>query len=317
MKKVDLSKIEQVDVREIWDKEDTDFTPWLAQEENIERLGLALGIDLIVVAEEEEVGPFRADILCKDEATEDFVLIENQLEKTDHKHLGQLLTYATGLDAVTIVWIAKEFNDEHRATLDWLNKITDEKHNFFGVKIEILKIDDKMAPNFKVISQPNDWSKSISSAASKISTNELSDTKLKYLEFNNQVCSTIKKNGSDKLKLKKARPQMWHTYPIGKYGTHLAHVFNSRDKWLRAEVYMHKDKNIIKELSKEKEQIEKEFGEKLEWEFLPNRVASRIAIYRSDVYLEKEDQWKDYISWVIGKLEKLHDVFRKRLSNLE
>ena len=142
MKKVDLSKIEQVDVREIWDKEDTDFTPWLAKEENIERLGLALGIDLIVVAEEEEVGPFRADILCKDEATEDFVLIENQLEKTDHKHLGQLLTYATGLDAVTIVWIAKEFNDEHRATLDWLNKITDEKHNFFGVKIEILKIDD-------------------------------------------------------------------------------------------------------------------------------------------------------------------------------
>ena len=238
------------------------------------------------------------------------------MEKTDHKHLGQLLTYATGLDAVTIVWIAKEFNDEHRATLDWLNKITDEKHNFFGVKIEILKIDDKMAPNFKVISQPNDWSKSISSAASKISTDELSDKKLKYLEFNNQVCSTIKKNGSDKLKLRKARPQMWHTYPIGKYGTHLAHVFNSRDKWLRAEVYIHKDKSIIEELSKEKEQIEKEFGEKLEWEFLPNRVASRIAIYRSDVYLEKEDQWEDYISWVIEKLEKLHDVFRKRLSDL-
>ena len=140
MKKVDLGKIEQVDVREIWDKEDTDFTPWLAQKENIERLGLALGIDLIAEAEEKEVGPFRADILCKDEATDEWVLIENQLERTDHKHLGQLLTYATGLDAVSVVWIAKEFSDEHRATLDWLNKITDEKHNFFGVKIEILKI---------------------------------------------------------------------------------------------------------------------------------------------------------------------------------
>ena len=79
MKKIDLGKIEQVDVREIWDKEDTDFTPWLAQEENIERLGLALGIDLIVEAEEKEVGPFRADILCKDEATDEWVLIENQL----------------------------------------------------------------------------------------------------------------------------------------------------------------------------------------------------------------------------------------------
>ena len=109
---------------------------------------------------------------------------------------------------------------------------------------------------------------------------------------------------------------MWHTYPVGKYGTHLAHVLSSRDKWLRAELYMHKDKSIIEELSKEKDQIEKEFGEKLDWEFLPNRVASRIAIYRSDVYLEKEDQWQDYISWVIEKLEKFHDVFRKRLSNL-
>ena len=121
MKKVELGSIEQIDVREIWEKEDADFTPWLAQEENIRRLSLALGIDLVVEAEEKEVGPFRADILCKDEATEEWVLIENQLERTDHKHLGQLLTYATGLDAVSIVWIAKEFSEEHRATLDWLN----------------------------------------------------------------------------------------------------------------------------------------------------------------------------------------------------
>ena len=134
MKKDELGDIEQVDVREIWEKEDTDFTPWLAKEKNIRKLGLKLGIDLVVIAEEQDVGPFRADILCKDEATEDYVLIENQLEKTDHKHLGQLLTYATGLDAVTIVWIAKEFNDEHRETLDWLNKITDTQYNFFGIK---------------------------------------------------------------------------------------------------------------------------------------------------------------------------------------
>ena len=139
MKKVELGNIEQIDVREIWEKEDADFTPWLAQEENIRRLSLALGIDLVVEAEEKEVGPFRADILCKDEATEEWVLIENQLERTDHKHLGQLLTYATGLDAVSIVWIAKEFSEEHRATLDWLNKITDDNHNFFGVKIEVIK----------------------------------------------------------------------------------------------------------------------------------------------------------------------------------
>jgi len=215
MKKITLGNIELVDVREIWDKEDVDFTPWLAQEDNIQRLSLAIGIDLVVEAEEKEVEPFRADILCKNEATDEWVLIENQLEKTDHKHLGQLLTYATGLGAVSIVWIAKEFSEEHRATLDWLNKITDDKHNFFGVKIEILKIEDKMAPNFKVISQPNDWSTSISLAASKINNDNLTDTKLKYLEFHARVCNAIKEKGITRLKTRKPRPQAWHNYPIG------------------------------------------------------------------------------------------------------
>ena len=139
---VKLGRLQKVDLRDVWLKEDTDFTPWLAKSENIQLLGEAIGIDLIVEAEEKMVGPFRADILCKDEATNNWVLIENQLEKTDHKHLGQLLTYATGLDAVTIIWVASEFNEEHRATLDWLNKITDQQYNFFGVKIELYKILD-------------------------------------------------------------------------------------------------------------------------------------------------------------------------------
>ena len=135
MKKFDLKKIEKVEIRNIWENEGTEFTPWLAKEENIELLGSAIGIDLVVEAQEKVVGPFRADILCKDEANGNWVLIENQLEKTDHKHLGQLLTYATGLNAVTIIWVAAKFNEEHRAALDWLNKITGEDYNFFGVQI--------------------------------------------------------------------------------------------------------------------------------------------------------------------------------------
>ena len=135
MKKFDLKKIEKVEIRNIWENEGTEFTPWLAKEENIELLGSAIGIDLVVEAQEKVVGPFRADILCKDEANGNWVLIENQLEKTDHKHLGQLLTYATGLNAVTIIWVAAKFNEEHRAALDWLNKITGEDCNFFGVQI--------------------------------------------------------------------------------------------------------------------------------------------------------------------------------------
>src|SRR6516164_3926241 len=120
---VPLGKLERVDVRRVWANEAGGFTPWLAQDENITLLGEAIGIELDVEAQEKAVGPFRADILCKDAATDNWVLIENQLERTDHTHLGQLLTYAAGLDAVTIVWVSPNFTEEHRATLDWLNKI--------------------------------------------------------------------------------------------------------------------------------------------------------------------------------------------------
>jgi len=121
-----LGRLSRVDLRDIWTSEASDFTPWLARPENIAVLSEALDIDLEVEAQERPVGPFRADILCKDTGTDQWVLIENQLERTDHTHLGQLLTYASGLDAVTIVWIAANFTEEHRSTLDWLNKITNE-----------------------------------------------------------------------------------------------------------------------------------------------------------------------------------------------
>jgi len=313
VKTYDLGKIEQVDVREIWEKEDTEFTPWLAKQENIERLGLALGIDLVVEAEEKEVGPFRADILCKNEATEEWVLIENQLEKTDHKHLGQLLTYATGLEAVTIVWVAKDFSEEHRAALDWLNKITEEKYTFFGIKIEILRIGESMAPNFKVVSQPNDWSKSISSAVSKITSEDLSETKLMQLDFHNEVCNKIKSRNLTNLKIRKAFPQAYHIYAIGKSVGHLAHVWNTRENTLVVEIYFPKDKSIIENLHKDKDEIENEFGENLDWQFLPNKIASRIALTRENTFLKQKENWDQYIDWAITKLDKLYQVFHKRL----
>ena len=130
----------------------------LAQSENMAELARTLDMDLEVEAQERAVGPFRADILCKDISTNRWVLIENQLERTDHTHLGQLLTYASGLEAVTIVWIAARFTEEHRSTLDWLNKITDESFRFFGLEVELWRIGDSpAAPKFNVVSKPNDF----------------------------------------------------------------------------------------------------------------------------------------------------------------
>jgi hypothetical protein len=153
---ISLGRLEKVDLRDIWTTEATDFTPWLARQENLAVLGETLGIELELEAQERAVGPFRADILCKDIGTDRWVLIENQLERTDHVHLGQLLTYASGLEAVTIIWIAARFTEEHRSTLDWLNRITDESFRFFGLEVELWRIGTSAAaPKFNIVSKPS------------------------------------------------------------------------------------------------------------------------------------------------------------------
>jgi hypothetical protein len=165
-KMTNLGKLEKVDLRKVWADEAGVFTPWLAQEENIKLLGDTIGIELKVEAQEKPVGPFSADILCKDTVNNQWVLIENQLERTDHTHLGQLMTYAAGLDAVTIIWIAQRFTDEHRAAMDWLNEITEEDIVFFGLEIELWQISGSpVAPKFNIISKPNEWSKTIKRTA--------------------------------------------------------------------------------------------------------------------------------------------------------
>jgi len=160
MTKPDLGKLEQVDLREAWLSEPDDFTPWLA--DHLDLLGETLGLSLELEGTETSVGPFSADILCREVGDGHWVLIENQLERTDHTHLGQIVTYAAGLDALTIIWVAKEFVDEHRAAMDWLNHSTAEGLDFFGVEIELWRIgDSRMAPRLNIVSQPNAWSKGI------------------------------------------------------------------------------------------------------------------------------------------------------------
>ena len=313
-----LGRLEKVDLREIWEKEDMHFTPWLAQEQNMELLSSTIGMDLIVEAQEKDVGPFRADILCKDYASNNLVLIENQLEKTDHKHLGQLLTYATGLKAVSIIWIASEFNDEHRATLDWLNDITDENYNFFGIIFELYKIgNSNIAPNFKIVSKPNNWSKRVTSAKSKIQNEELGETKLLQLKFWSALNEKIIEKEDTPLKPQKPTGKHWHTFSIGKSGVNLNMKFNTRTESLGTEIYIINDKSIFDQLEKDKNEIEKKLNSKLSWEPLPTRSASRIILYRENSDLFNESKWNDYIEWSIEKLEKFHSIFSSKLKMIE
>lgn len=154
-----LGELVEVPLREIWSDEAASFTPWLAKPEHLKKLGDTLGMELEPEDEEVSVGPFSADILCKDTVDGSWVVIENQIEKTDHRHLGQILTYAAGLGAKTLVWVASKFTEEHRAALDWLNEHTSDEISFFGLEIEVWRIGDSApAPKFNIVCKPNDWS---------------------------------------------------------------------------------------------------------------------------------------------------------------
>ncbi len=234
-----LSRLERVELRNIWLSEATDFTPWLAKKENLDILGETLGIDLELEAQERPVGPFRADILCKDVGTDRWVLIENQLERTDHNHLGQLLTYASGLEAVTIVWIAARFTEEHRSTLDWLNRITDNSFRFFGLEVELWRIGDSpAAPKFNVVSKPNDWSQSVAQAARAIDDAELSETRIMQRSYWEGLQGILNRIGGAVSGNRRPQPQSWMPYPIGRNSFHLGADMNRRKKQARAYLYI-------------------------------------------------------------------------------
>ncbi len=149
--------------REVWPSEAGHLTPWLAA--NLDVLADELGLSLTLVATEVPVGDFRLDIQAET-ADGRVLIIENQLERTDHGHLGQIMVYASGLEAALVIWVAPTFRDDHRRTLDWLNERTDEGLNVFGVEVGIVQIGGgPKAPVFDVVARPNDWQKHVKAVA--------------------------------------------------------------------------------------------------------------------------------------------------------
>jgi hypothetical protein len=318
--KAPLGRLTSVDLRDIWVSEAVEFTPWLARPENIAVLAETLGMDFEVEAQERRVGPFRADILCKEIGSNRWVLIENQLERTDHTHLGQLLTYASGLEAVTIVWIAARFTEEHRSTLDWLNKITDESFRFFGLEVELWRIEDSpVAPKFNIVSKPNDWSHSVAQAARAIDDTELSDTRIAQREYwaaLNAALSAAKGAVSGN---KKPQPQSWMSYPVGRSNCNLAAVMIRPKEQIRAELYLGgvNAKAFFGLLKRQKDAIERELGHQLAWEELPEGQDSRISSYLDDVDPDDKADWPRQHEWLAKRLNDMHRVFSDRVKALD
>jgi hypothetical protein len=315
-----LGRLERVELRSIWLSEGSDFTPWLARKENLDVLGETLGIDLELEAQERPVGPFRADILCKDIGTDRWVLIENQLERTDHVHLGQLLTYASGLEAVTIVWIAARFTEEHRSTLDWLNRITDESFRFFGLEVELWRIGDSpAAPKFNIVSKPNDWSQSVAQAARAIDEAELSETRVMQRAYWTAFDTVLAASLGPVSGGKKAQPQSWMAYPIGRSSVTVNAVMVRTKKQVRAELYLSgaKAKAFFHLLAAQKDEIDRELGFALDWEELPTGQDSRISISLDDVDPENEADWTRQHEWLAKHLNAMHRVLAPRVRVLD
>jgi hypothetical protein len=311
-----LGRLERVDLRDIWINEAANFTPWLARAENLALLSETLGMILELEAKEKAVGPFSADILCKEIGSNRWVLIENQLGRTDHTHLGQLLTYASGLEAVTIVWIAARFTEEHRSTLDWLNRITDDSFRFFGLEVELWRIaDSRAAPHFKIVSKPNNWSHSVALAARAIEATELSETRIMQRDYWAALNKWLVAEEGPVSGIKKPQPQSWMSYAIGRTDFNVSAVMIRPERRVRAELYISgvRAKVFFALLKCEKEAIEQELSYPLEWEELPDGQDCRIAYYLNEVDPEDQSDWPRQHEWLAKRLNDIHRVFAQRV----
>jgi hypothetical protein len=307
-----LARLEKVELRDIWVSEASNFTPWLATEENLALLSESLDLELELEAQEKDVGPFRADILCRDTDNGQWVLIENQLERTDHTHLGQLLTYASGLQAVTIIWISAKFTEEHRSTLDWLNEITNEQFRFFGLEIEAWRIGDSHpAPKFNVVAKPNDWSRSVARSAAGIKSEALTPTKVSQQKFWASLSDLLSSKNSV-VRSQKPHPQHWADFGIGRSGFTLSATVNNPKQLISLSLYLGSDdaKSHFRALLERKDEIEGLIGDDLLWLELPDRKSSRIEIQLNDVDPSDEKGWLRQQEWLAQKLETFDKVFR-------
>lgn len=307
-----IEKIERLILRKIWKKEASDFTNWLA--DNLDVLSETIGITLTLVETEKSVGSFSVDILAEDEAGNP-VVIENQLEKTDHDHLGKIITYSTNLGAKIGIWISSNPRQEHITAIAWLNEST--PIDFYLIKIEAIRIGDSdPAPLFSIISEPSEESKELGT-----SKKELASRHHKRLVFWEQLLKLSK----DKTRLfSNVSPgkENWLQTPIGTSGLYL--IYNITYNWAVVELYIDKGKNS-EEINKRrfdllfarKNQIEANLGDSLDWERLDNKRASKIRKKFDQCGLQNEAGWEKLQNNMIDFMIKFENTMKTYIREIE
>ena len=309
-----LGQLTNIAVRELWPNEAADFTPWLARDENMSKLGGALGLELETDRVEVAVGPYSADILARD-SVGDYVVIENQLNKTDHDHLGKSITYASVLGARAVIWVAPFFTDEHRKALDWLNDNTTDELAFYGVQVELWSIDgSKPAVRFNAVSRPAE----IIRQAAVTKSGELSSTRQLQLDWwtafrDALLTSKVVASGQT------PRPQYWYDVALGRSGMFLSNSANANDGRIGVRVYLSERQggnHALEQLLKDRASIEEEIGHQLQWNPNPENRDKTIAVYR-DADLNNRAGWDEYIQWMVDMTKKFRRTFGPRVKKLD
>lgn len=313
----EFAHLESQDVREYWEDEARDFTPWLAnaiEAEEVSKLEDTLGLDLEVIEEEKSVGRYNVDILAEVVDDNRNVVIENQLNSSDHDHLGKSIAYASGVDADIIVWIAPRFYDEHRDAVQWLNENSREGVDLFALRLEVFTIGESDPANrFNPVAEPSEWKEK-----AKRSKGELSDTKQLQEEFWTRFRDRIEERDTP-LSPRKPYPEYYHNLSIGKAGVELQFTINSRDNQLGVGIVIRDDAEAYWELKDQREEIDSQFDHPVVWdepeETRAGKERSKILVTKSGDVTD-EEMWDDYLDWMIKYGERFHEVFYDRLQRL-
>jgi hypothetical protein len=304
---MELGKLKEVDIRKVWQHEQYDFSNWLSKDDNINQLGDTLNLSLTDVETEKFVGSYRCDIICKDEITGKNVLIENQLEPTNHDHLGKIITYASGLDASVIIWIVESAKEEHSSAIEWLNKHTDEDVSFFLIEVHAYTIgDSKPAPYFKIIQQPNDFVKQVKNISKNT---ELNDSQSNRLEFWNRFNDMLDKMGRPFNK-RKATADHWYSVAVGSSQCHISIDLVNREHKIRISMWIPNNKELYDTFYLNKDSIEKSLGYLISWDKLEGKKAACAYTFIEGLDFNNKDNYDSLMITIIKKVEQFRDSFK-------
>ncbi|MCL2109481.1 MAG: DUF4268 domain-containing protein [Oscillospiraceae bacterium] len=307
-----LGTIERVSLRDIWKNEERDFTPWLEKQENLDMLSEQLGISLIEPKREVRIGSFECDMTCKVESDERLVVIENQLEDSNHDHLGKTIVYASGIGASIIIWIVKTARSEHISAIEWLNEHTDSDISFFLIELEAIKIGDSLpAPQFRIKAEPNDYAKTVKGSSDK----ELTRSQAGRYDFWTKMNDYFKDN---EVGLRTRRPTYdhWYDFAMGCSSYHISVNLIDSDNKIRILWYSgNPEKQHYDKLHKNKPEIEEQlsaFGA-LEWDRKDGQKASWIATYIPNFSFDNTNNWEEHFKEIAVRVKKFQEVLKKYL----